>query len=267
MRTLPVSLLIAGFTLVSTFTKAAVLADFEDLTLAPESFENGSGLVLAGSFASQGMTLNNDYDAGFSFWSGFAYSNTTDNTTPGFGNQYSAFTGGGSTAGGEVSTGSNYALAYVDLFGFGIVPTILLPVGESPVSIRITNTTYTALSLPVDDMFSDPFGGVSGDDPDYLLLTINGFDAGNTPTGSVDFYLADYRFSNNALDYIVNSWELVDLSSLGANTRSLQFEMESTDTGKPSYFALDNVQTVPEPGSVLLLGVASAGFLVRRRRH
>ena len=206
-------------------------------------------------------------------WAGFAYSNRTDVTTAGFGNQYSAFTGGGSNPTGATVSGENYALGYMDSFN-GVFPTITRPPAEQFLSLRITNTTYAALSIRDGDGGSGPgkkFGGVSGNDPDFFKLTITGLGAGDTILGSVDFYLADFRFANNAQDYIVNTWTEVDLAPLGAATRKIQFALSSSDNGAfgmntPAYFAIDNVQTVPEPASVTLLVLGLAGFGVRRRR-
>ena len=101
----------------------------------------------------------------------------------------------------------------------------------SSLSIRLTNTTYTALSMRDGDSFAKKFGGGTGNDPDFFLLNIQGRDASDAITGIVPFYLADYRFSNNALDYIVSQWTTVDLSSLPVNTTALTFELTSSDVG------------------------------------
>lgn len=62
---------------------------------------------------------------------------------------------------------------------------------------------------------------------------------------SIDFYLADYRFLDNTKDYIVDTWEWVDISELGS-VDSLTFRLSSSDTGifgmnTPAYFCIDNV--------------------------
>ena len=85
-------------------------------------------------------------------------------------------------------------------------------------------------------------------------------------TGEVEFYLADYRFADNGEDYIVDTWEYIDLSSLGA-VKSLEFGLSSSDVGDfgmntPAYFALDTV--VPEPSSMALMVFGS--LLISRRR-
>jgi len=109
------------------------------------------------------------------------------------------------------------------------------------------------------DAFAKRFGGPSGDDPDFFRLTIQGFDAANASTGSVDFFLADYRFENAALDTIVGGFTTLDLSTLGT-LRALEFTLSSSDGGPfgmntPAFFAIDDVVAVPEPGSALAAGV------------
>ena len=54
--------------------------------------------------------------------------------------------------------------------------------GTKPISVQLTNTTYTALSMLNGDSFSKKFGGSTGNDPDYLRLIIQGRDAGNAIT-------------------------------------------------------------------------------------
>lgn len=248
----------------------ADLIDLEDLTLPPESHYNGSDR--AGGFFSRGAFFNNRYDTTFDFWSGWAYSNRTDVTTPGFLNQYSAYhvpSGGGNNS-------SNYAVAFN--FDKGDA-SIALPAGTIPQSVSITNTTYTALSMLQGDAFAKKFGGGNGTDPDFLLLTIFGLnDAGNV-TGLVGFYLADYRFDDSSLDYVVSSWTTVDLTPLG-DASSLLFQLTSSDVGPfgmntPAYFALDNLQVtpiaeaMPEPTTLALAAMGGlaliAGYVWRRR--
>lgn len=115
---------------------------------------------------------------------------------------------------------------------------------------------------------ANKFGGPSGDDPDWFLLTITGKDASGADTNTVEFYLADYRFEDNSEDYIVDSWEYVDLSSLGV-VKSLEFSLSSSDVGDfgintPTYFAMDSLICVPEPATAMLL--ALGGLLVSKRK-
>jgi hypothetical protein len=61
----------------------------------------------------------------------------------------------------------------------------------------------------------------------------------------VEFYLADYRFADNRDDYILDTWQYVDLTSLGM-IKSLEFTLSSSDIGEwgmntPAYFAIDTL--------------------------
>ncbi|MBH8565800.1 DUF4465 domain-containing protein [Nostoc sp. CENA67] len=254
---LPCLLSIGLVSAVSTPVFGQQIVDFEDLNLAPETYYNGSDG--AGGFTSQGAFFNNRYSQRFGNWSGWSYSNTTDTTTPGYTNQFSAYTGGGADG------SSNYGVAYT--FQPGGSAYIDLPTGLSAKSAQITNTTYAVLSMLNGDQFAKKFGGISGNDPDFFRLTITGLDAANATVGNVDFYLADYRFSDNSQDYIVDKWELVDLSSLTGATR-LSFSLTTSDNGQfgpntPLYFALDNLilndpNATPIPESSLGVGLLLA---------
>ena len=211
-------------------------------------------------------TANAGFNSGFANFShaeynGFAYSKETDTTTAGFMNQYSAFTGGG--ADGSAS----YAIACTGYGSTAITYTGLTDLTGTGASI--TNTTYAALSMQQGDSFAKKFGGASGNDEDWFKLTITG-SANGVQTGTVDFYLADFRDANNANDYIIDDWTFVDFSALGTVDK-LEFTMSSSDNhpifgmNTPAYFAIDNVP-VPEPSAVLSV-VAGLGLALRRRRR
>lgn len=258
-------------TLAHGSSARADIVTFEDLVLSPGTYQEGSTLSPAGSFSSGGATFNNSYDSEYGSWFGWSYSNVVDKTTPGFGNQWAAY----APAGGDAS--SNYAVAYqAGYLGEIGTPKIVLPDGQAPVALRITNTTYGALAMRDGYFGAKKFGGVSGTDPDFLKLTIKGVDANDVSTGAINFYLADYSFSESSQDYIVSDWTTVDLSGLSNNTRALLFELTSSDNhpvygiNTPATFALDNLQTaaVPEPNSLalVLLGCAAAGYRSLRRK-
>ena len=250
-------------------TGGSVLVDFEDLPLAPESFYNG--FDQAGGFTSAGAHFRNTYDSVGNSWLGWSLSNRADSQTSGFMNQYSAYAGGGYGGDGNYGVGFTHG---VTLPGVNIDPDdtrITLPAGLEPASMQVTNTTYAARSMLQGDVFAKRFGGPTGNDPDYFRLRVLGHDAAGQLAGSVEFYLADYRFSDNQNDYVVSEWQPVDLAGLrGRDVRSLSFNLESSDTGffgvnTPAYFALDNLLLAPpETTNPPILGDANLDGVVTR---
>ncbi len=255
--------------------QAELVADFENLTPTQSysgagggKYENGKNL--SGSFTSGGATFSNKHDT-FSWgeaWTGWSYSSTIDTLTPGFENQYSAYTL--RDAHYQENFGDNYGVAFPDASKKAAIT-----LDSAPIGAHITNTTYAALSMLNGDSFAKKFGGASGDDADWFMLTITGRDTAGDKTGDIDFYLADYRSADNADDYVIRDWTWVDLTGLGADTRELEFALSSTDNGTygmntPGFFAMDNLTTAPEPSTAALFGIAlllGAGYSVRRRRR
>jgi hypothetical protein len=208
--------------------------DFEDLTLADDSYWNGSDGT--GSFESGIMSFPNaNYG---SYWSDWSYSDMADVTTAGYANQYSAITGKGFDL--ENNGDKIYGVAYA-YSGTGVK---FKDDATYPLSgFFVTNSTYAALSMEKGDAYAKKFGGADGNDADWFKLTVKGM-KDDKETGSVDFYLADFRFDDNTKDYIVKTWQWVDLSSLG-DIDSLKFSLSSSDTGDygintPAYFCADN---------------------------
>lgn len=217
-----------------------VLTDFSELSLPPESFWNGSDG--SGGFYSGLMFFSNDYNQDWHFWSGWAYSNQSDTTTPGWLNQYSAFTGSAH----QDSQSDIYAVAYVS--GVNVI-SFNNPSAHEVYGLYVTNTTFAALSMLHGDDYAKKFGGPSGNDPDWFLLSVWGERDGQ-PTDTIEFYLADYRFEDNSFNYIVDTWEWVALSSLG-KVDQLLFSLSSSDMGDwgmntPAYFAVDMLHVVPD---------------------
>jgi len=82
-------------------------------------------------------------------------------------------------------------------------------------------------------------------------------------TGSQEFFLADFRFADNSLDFVVDEFESVDLTALG-DARSVQLSFDSSDIGNfgintPLFIAIDNIQLSASPilGDVNFDGVVS----------
>lgn len=248
------------------------VSTFDDLTLAPDSHWDGPDSGETGFSSGDAYFPHHSYTYS---WSGFVYSNETDTTTSGYGNQFSAVTGSG------VNGSANYAVSCIPLDWqsgtYNPIPqTVSFSAGswenyDTTISgAYFTNTTYAYLSMRHGDGFAKKFGGTSGDDPDWFKLIIKGIDTGGDYTGTVEFYLADFRFQNNTEDYIVDDWTWVDLTGLG-NVIGLEFSLASSDVGDygmntPTYFAMDNLNAVPVPGALWLLGSGMLGLITLRRK-
>jgi hypothetical protein len=97
------------------------------------------------------------------------------------------------------------------------------------------------------DSFAKKFGGASGNDPDWFKITAKGYLNGAMKADSSVVYLADFRFANNTLDYIVGDWQWFNTVNLG-QVDSIKFFMYSSDVGSfgintPLYFSIDNFTT------------------------
>ena len=238
---------------LGTAAKAQTVATFDDLSLpAGDSFYvNYAGV---GTNFGSDVGFNDGlahfpcvYDTAYgdTLWSYVAYSDKTDSVTSGYGNQYAAKTGigyGGSSKYAVVFCSNPVTYAYtmnMALRGAAI--------GQPVDGFYITNSTYAYNDMRDGDGYAKKFGGITGNDPDWFLLTIKGFSGGALTADSVNFYLADFRFAHNDSDYIVKTWQWVNLLPLG-HVDSLQFQMNSSDTGSsgmktPGYFCIDNFTT------------------------
>ncbi len=228
-------------TLLLCFTtfwvSAQTTVDFENFNLLVGEGLNGSDGN--GGFSVENAFLPNSYNPQWMSWSGWAISSMNDTTTPGYLNDLSSITGSG------YDGSTTYATTFV--VGESILKLQGAAEGGMVNGFYITNNTYTYLSMLNGDGFAKKFGGLLGDDPDYLVLTIKKYKDGVLGMDSVNFYLADYRFEDNSQDYIVSDWQYVDLTSLG-DVDSLSFTLDSTDKSSvgmntPAYFSMDNFET------------------------
>jgi hypothetical protein len=215
---------------ISMSLSAQQTSTFDNLTLSPNSYWDGSDLTKG--FTSGDAYFSNKYDTTYNYWAdGFVYSNQTDTVTAG--NPYAAATGRDFTGAG------NYAVAQ----NKSIIRLKNNAIGKPVTGFYVTNAAYSYISMRDGDQFAKKFGGTSGNDPDWFKLSVFGYYNGNLVNDSVEFYLADYRFSNNTQDYRVNTWEWINLTTLG-NLDSLIFSLSSSDVGQwgmntPAFFCID----------------------------
>ncbi len=209
------------------------VATFEDVTLnadgvwqAPQEGDN--------TFISGGWSFTNHYSE--YFWGGFTVSNHTDLTQSGMDAQYTAAAGGG------YDGSAQYATAYA----MGS-PTVVSTANGSMHTVSgcyVTNNVWAYQNMLEGDYTATPFGGSTGNDPDWFKLTATGKNTNGQTVGTVNFYLADYRFDNHENDYILNTWEWFDLSLLGP-VASISFSLSSSKNNAygmvtPAYFCMDD---------------------------
>ena len=224
----------AGADELANGTTTVGTASFDDVTLGSNGYwtgEEGDNEMFSG-----GWIFTNYYSQAYSFWGGFTASNHTDLTQTGMDAQYTAITAGG------YDGSAQYGVAYT----YGAQTDVYASDGQSHTvtGCYVTNNLWAYQSIIEGDYSSTPFGGTSGNDPDWFKLTATGKNAAGQTIGTLDFYLADYRFANNEEDYVIDTWEWFDLSSLGA-VHTISFSLSSTKENAygmltPAYFCIDD---------------------------
>jgi putative lipoic acid-binding regulatory protein len=207
-------------------------ATFEDVQLG----SNGIWQPPIGSneMSSGGWLFTNNTQNGY--WGGFTASNRTDLNQSGMNAQYTAAAG----CGYDGST--QYAVAYT----MGVQTDVYAADGQlhTVTGCYVTNNLWTYQDILQGGYGELPYGGSTGNDPDWFKVTATGKNASGQTVGTLDFYLADYRFSNNEEDYVLNTWEWFDLSPLG-DVATISFSLSSSRGSgynmiTPAYFCMDN---------------------------
>ena len=172
----------------------------------------------------------------YGYWGGFTASNRTDLNQSGLDAQYTAAAG----CGYDGST--QYAVAYT----MGVQTDVYATDGQlhTVTGCYVTNNLWTYQDILQGGYGELPYGGTTGNDPDWFKVTATGKNASGQTVGTLDFYLADYRFANNEEDYVLDTWEWFDLSPLG-NVATISFSLSSSRGSgynmiTPAYFCMDN---------------------------
>ena len=226
-------ILLLSFALVmAAFAMAQEPATFEDVPL-------GSGGIWQppigeNEMPSGGWLFTNNTQNGY--WGGFTASNRTNLNQSGLDAQYTAAAGCG------YDGSAQYAVAYT----MGVQTDVYATDGQlhTVTGCYVTNNLWTYQDILQGGYGEPPYGGSTGNDPDWFKVTATGKNASGQTVGTLDFYLADYRFANNEEDYVLNTWEWFDLSPLG-NVATISFSLSSSRGSgynmiTPAYFCMDN---------------------------
>ena len=227
----------------------AAVATFEDLTLESESYwwgpadnaeeiQGNYGPNMVGTFKSGSYEFVNSFTPEWSSWTGCSYSNMTATSFASY------VTDQWNSAAGHGATGSaNYGV----LYGNSIpnMPMEIIKVldggaeGRIIKGMNVTNSAWTVECVKNGNGSAQKFAQGS-----WFKVTFTGVKADKT-TASVDYYLADYRSTNEADWTCLTDWAWVDLSSLG-KVVSLNVSFDGTDKGSyglntSCYVCIDNV--------------------------
>lgn len=222
-----------GVVLPDTFSAAT----FEGFTIAadsvyrPETFVVGNNWLLSGAVAFNSTVADwGEYGMGYSGTQVVNY--TKGYVEEDYSNAYLPSASG-------AAQGVNYATVNIMALFEQIHFTKTVLSG-----MAITNTQKVVDAIVKGDGMSveEAGNGLPFHQDDYFKLTIRGLLA-DSVSGSLDFYLADFR-TKGEWQYAEN-WQWVELSTLG-EIDGLQFALETTKQNSwgattPAYFCIDNI--------------------------
>ncbi|HJD74714.1 MAG TPA: DUF4465 domain-containing protein [Bacteroides reticulotermitis] len=244
--------ILAGSAKASLKVKAFYLVTFEDVNAKYLAGPTAVGENLASDYtgtnperytgyhdSSSDLFFNTDATAFYS--GGIAISQWNDLTKEDNTNQCSVFFGDNNQKNGGNNKSKTFAVSYVS--SYNDAPTMNFKTANAEYIIDhayFTNSTYAALTMTNGNDYAKK---LSYDAKDWFKLVVEGFNAAGKSTGTVEFFLADFRTQNAG--GIVNQWKRVDLSSLG-KVHKLSFTMDGSDKGEygvntPTYFCVDDI--------------------------
>ncbi len=250
-------------------TYTLVTVDFEDIVssgqskfLADSPFgQNVDGKVTNGyapyKHAATGLVVSLNYGAfqpdnypyhriGGGFWG----SNYNDMTTTGINNHSSVYYKDATTGKGGHNGSEYFAVCYESTSSGMSLTNAQIQFEQASTEhvfdhIWVNNNTFAVLDMEgAEGALNEEFSYAR---KSWCKLIITGVRADGTDSGTVEFYLADFRTDD--AKGIVKEWTKVDLSALGSVAK-LRFEMDSSDVDEffgaralnnPTYFCIDDI--------------------------
>ena len=198
-----------------------VVIDFQDVIIPNGQYLNdaGSSGFFQTGIASFQNTNVYDEEWDYSWWYGFAYSQMHDVSTAGYENEYSAYVLN------DPPDNKFMVGYYAPWEGPSIEITFSQPVKD--LSFEVANTTWAALAMKDGDYFTEKFV----DDSDWFKLTIKA-----TATEGIETITINLGEGVK----ISNTWNTIVFQS--ENITKLEFSLDSSNDGVPTYFCIDNIK-------------------------
>lgn len=203
------------------------VANFDEIEMAGTETVKNVATDGRASFVDAGISFDNYYASGYFY--AFTLTNKTTVAGTDYTNPYESACGG-------AKSGDNYAVWYDNSYNGG--DKVVLTTPSAITGFYVTNTTYAANVI----LNGNAYARALNQNGDYLKLTVTGYNAEGTATGTVDYNLAEVK--DNVLSYVKN-WRWVDLTSLGDAVSYVTFAMSGSDSSTyglntPSYFCVDD---------------------------
>jgi len=211
----------------------AVAASMDDNYLDEDShwaYDPSTASMITDGFYSGSYYFNNGAMPSYNYWYGYSLSNETSTAYASLADQWHSAVGEGHNG------SSNYCVAFPEGQFVEITNSVD---GDNLQGVYVSNSAYSFNGMANGDGFARAFK-----QDDWFKLTAVGFDANNTETARVDFYLADYRSTNSLDHYILDTWQWMDLRPLG-KVAKVRFLLDGTDKGNyglntAAYFVMDD---------------------------
>lgn len=201
---------------------AQTTVSFDSLFAGPGEYINNASVAVGPVTFPNTYSYDADWD--YESWSGFAFSTVSNSTANSYTNQYAPV---------QALPGA-CAIGYDD---GNHAPAIVFDLPVAPRSVRVNNTTYTALTIRDGDEFgfSQPFS-----EGDFYFLTLTARDGDGMELAATNHVLADFRGTNRLIQ---TDWITLDLSWMPPAVASLEFTLTTSDIGPygpntPTYVAL-----------------------------